>query len=156
MKNQLTLSCDAVFKSTIFSKFINNYIFGFVKLRWEKLISLAFFVWKKFLLFSPLIYFYEALLKLRPLIRCRVYLVKKKRKKHYKLQTPCMSFSSRWCKAVSWLVLAIKTRTELDFIQRLLLEVFYINFMNKSEALNMKTLSYKKITEHKGSKHFKW
>jgi len=57
---------------------------------------------------------------------------------------------------VSWLVLAIKTRTELDFIQRLLLEVFYINFMNKSEALNMKTLSYKKITEHKGSKHFKW
>jgi hypothetical protein len=80
--------------------------------------------------------------------------VKKKRKKHYKLQTPLMSISSRWCKAVSWLVLAIKTRSEFLFSERFMLELFTINFLSKSEALNMKTLSYRKIIENKGTRHF--
>jgi len=33
MKKQLILPSDAVFKSTIFVKFINNLIFGFVRLK---------------------------------------------------------------------------------------------------------------------------
>jgi len=67
-----------------------------------------------------------------------------------------MSFSSRWCKAIYWLALAIKTRVEHSFIERLLLEMFFINFLNKSEALDIKIGSYKKIIENKGSKNFKW
>jgi len=147
---------DSIFKSNIFAKFINKNIFGFIKLKWEKLLWLAFFCWKQLLFFLPLIYFYEALVKLRPLIRCRVYLIKKKRKKHYKLQTPAMTFPSRWSMAVSWLVTAIKTRIELYFVERFITEIFSINFLNKSEALNIKRRSYKKIIEHKGSRHFKW
>lgn len=150
------LNYDGHYLSTIFLKFINNWIFWRVKAKMEKLILVSFFLWKKAFFVLPILSMYEALVKIRPLVGFYLYFIKKKRKKIFKIIPYYMSIISRWRKAVYWLSLSIKSSFYTSILNRIFHEFYSINFFQKSKAINQKYKYYKLILLHKSSKHYKW
>ena len=148
---------DYIYNSKILSKFLNTLIFLNLKTKIEKLLILSFFYWKKQLNTVPVFYFFEALLKLRPIISFYIFIVIKKKKKKIKIKPHFMNFWSRWQKAIYWLTRSIKLNKEkIKFTFNLINEIFNIIFFEKSHSLIQKTKYYKTILLFKTTKNYLW
>lgn len=153
----LLIKQDNIYMSKLFVKFINCFIFTNIKFKMEKLMYLTFFFWKKQLNKVPLFYFFEALLKLRPLIGFYIYIVKTKQAKRVKIKPHFMSFESRWKKAIYWLSRSIKMeREKYNFINNITTELLTTINTEKSISLLQKVKYYKTILSFKTTKNFTW
>lgn len=123
----------------------------------EKLVYFSFFYWKKLLNTIPVFYFFESILKIRPLIGFYIYIIKKKKKKQVKIKPYFMSFRNRWQKAIYWFTRSIKIEmSKQKFYVNLINELYSILFLDKSNSLKQKMKYYKTILLFKTSKNFKW
>lgn len=148
---------DNLFFSNLFSKFLNSLIYTNYKKKLNNLLMNSFFYWKKVLGTVPIFYFFESLLKLRPLIGFYIYITKKKKKKHIKIKPYFMNFKNRWLKAIYWLSRSLKMELgthslSINFIN----ELYSIVFLEKGNSLQQKTKYYKTILSFKTSKNFRW
>ncbi len=146
---------DQLYFSNLFLKFINTLIFCNLKLKIETWIYNCFFYWKRQLNSIPLFYFFESLLKVRPLIGFYIYAIKKKNKKRLKIKPYFMRYPARWQKAIYWLSRSVKIEKEKLFFN-LINELYCIVFLEKSNTLRQKMKYYKTILLFKTSKNFKW
>lgn len=146
-----------IFFSKLISKLINNLIYNNLKKKIENLIYLSFFYWKKYLGTSPIYFFFESVLKLRPLVGFYIYVAKKKKKKRIKIKPYFMNFKNRWLKAIFWFSRSLKIdmgRQNLPV--NIINEIFSIIFLEKGHSLKQKAKYYKTILSFKTSKNFKW
>jgi len=104
----------------------------------------------------PQVYVSAAIGKLRPSVGFYLYIIKKRRKKVFKVRPYYMPYSVRWQKSMSWIRMAISNRNENKFYLRLLNEVYLVLFYTKGFSLALKTKHYKIILLYKSSKHYKW
>ena len=153
----LKVKTENIYMSHLLLHFINSLIFLNLKIKIEKLIYGSFFYWKKQLNTIPLFYFFETLLKIRPLIGFYIYVVKKRKKKKIKIKPYFMSFRARWQKAIYWFSRSLK----MDFGKNnlsssILIEIYNIVFFEKSRVLQQKIKYYKTILLFKTSKNYKW
>ena len=153
----LLIKKSNLYTSHLFNKFINKLIYKNLKKKIEHLIYNSFFYWKKLLGNSSVFYFFESLLKIRPLINFYIYTVKKKKKKQIKIKPYFMSFRNRWHKAIYWLSRSLKMDIgKQNIIINMINELYNINFLDKSQSLKQKAKHYKTILSFKTSKNFKW
>jgi ribosomal protein S7 len=151
----LKIKINNNYMSKLFSKFINRLIFLNLKQKIENFIQYGFFYWKKQLNSISIFYFFEALLKVRPLVGFYSYIIKKKNKKKIKIKPYFMNFLARWQKAIYWLSRSIKMQNEkiyLNFIN----EIYNIIFFEKGNTIKQKMKFYKTIILFKTSKNYKW
>jgi len=143
--------------SKLLLKFLNTLIFLNFKLKMEKLLTFSFFYWKKQLNTTPIFYFFEAILKLRPVMGFYVFIITKKKKKKIKIKPHFMNFWTRWQKAIYWLTRSIKMDTQkINFAFNLINELYNITFLEKSNALRQKSKYYKTILLFKTTKNYQW
>ena len=86
---------DNIFLSKLFSKFINNLIYTNLKKKINNIIFNSFYYLKKLLGTNSIFFFFESLIKLRPLVGFYVYVIKKKKKKSIKIKPHFMNFKNR-------------------------------------------------------------
>ena len=151
----LKIKIENIYMCKLFSKFINTLIFKNLKFKLEKHIYNSFFFWKKILNSLPIFYFFEALLKIRPLIGFYIYIIKKKQKKKIKIKPYFMGFIARWQKGIYWLTRSIKMQSE-NLLFNFINDLYNIVYNDKSNALKQKVKFYKTILLFKTSKNFLW
>lgn len=147
---------DNIFQSKLFLKFINNWCFLKLKIKIEQNVYQACFYWKKYLGFLFILYFFESIITIRPLIGFYRYIIKKKRRKIIKIIPHYMSYYSRWNKGIFWFVRSIQIRYENKLYLKVINELFDINFLKISSAIKHKLLNYKIVVLYKSSKNYKW
>jgi len=154
----LKIKKEPIYLSKLFLHFINNFIFINLRLKMEKIIYFSFFQWKKQLSVIPIFYFFETLLKIRPIIGFYLYIIKKKRKKKkIKIKPYYMTFKRRWQKAIYWLTRTLKMEREKQQLSfGIINELYSIVFFGKSLALKQKKRHYNTILLFKSSKNYKW
>ena len=151
----LKIKTENVYLSKLILKFINILIFVTLKTKMEKFLYFSFFYWKKLLNTIPLFYFFETLLKIRPVIGFYIYIIKINKKNKIKIKPYFMTFTARLQKAIYWLSRSIKIEKEkLSF--NIINEFYNIVFFNRSNALLQKMKFYKTILLFKTSKRYKW
>jgi len=97
---KLSLKKEHIYTSSLLLKFFNNFIFNNLKCKMERLIYFSFFYWKKHSNLMPLFFFFESLLKVRPLLGFYLYIIKRKKIKKIKITPYFMPFENRWKKAI--------------------------------------------------------
>lgn len=153
----LKIKKNHIYNSKLILKFINTLIFLNLKKKIEKLLIYGFFYWKKQLNTIPLFYFFEALLKLRPVMGFYIFIIIKKKKKKIKIKPHFMNFWARWQKAIYWLTHSIKFNNDkIKFSFNLINELYNIVFFEKSNSINQKIKYYKTILLFKTSKNYLW
>ena len=153
----LKIKTDNIFISKLFHKFINHLIYTSLKIKIEKLILFSFFYWKKQLNSIPLFYFFEALLKVRPLIGFYIFIIKNKKQQKIKIKPYFMNLYSRWQKAIYWFSRSLKMETgKLNLPYIFINELYNIVFLEKSNTLVQKIKYYKTILLFKTSKNYNW
>lgn len=153
----LKTKIDYLYMSQLFLKFLNTLIFFNLKLKMEKLIYLSFFYWKKKYKTTPLFFFFQALLSVRPLIGFYLYIIKKKQKKTIKIKPYYMSFLGRWQKAIYWFTRIFKIEhTKKGLSHIILYEIYNITYNNLSPILKQKIKFYQTILFFKSTKNYKW
>lgn len=153
----LKIKKNHIYNSKLILKFINTLIFLNLKKKIEKLLIYGFFYWKKQLNTIPIFYFFEALLKLRPVMGFYIFIIIKKKKKKIKIKPHFMNFWARWQKAIYWLTRSIKFNNEkIKFSFNLINELYNIIFFEKSNSLNQKAKYYKTILLFKTTKNYLW
>jgi ribosomal protein S7 len=88
----LKIKKDYIYSSKLLLKFINTLIFLSFKRKIEKLVNFSFYYWKKQLNNIPIFYFFEAILKLRPVMGFYIFIITKKKKKKSKNKTTFYEF----------------------------------------------------------------
>ena len=148
---------DNIFLSKLFSKFINNLIYTNLKKKINNIIFNSFYYWKKLLGTNSIFFFFESLIKLRPLVGFYVYVIKKKKKKSIKIKPHFMNFKNRWLKAIFWLSRSLKINiSKNSLLINFINELYSIVFLDRGNSLQQKTKYYKTILSFKTSKNFKW
>lgn len=145
------------YNTHILTKFLNHYIFFTIRKKIFTLMKLVIVVWKKYLNTSFLVFFFEAIYKIKPSLGFHFYILKRKnRKRIIKLKVFLMGKNTRLNKSIFWLYSSIARYKDLSLVSKILGEIYYLNFYNKSYALNYKLTHYNIILNHKLSKHFFW
>ena len=154
---KITLKKDNIYMSKLLLKFTNLFIYTNLKKKVEKKIYISFFFWKKQFNYNPLFFFFESLLKLRPILGFYIYIVKKKKIKKIKIKQFFMKFNNRWKKAIYWISRSIKIiKNDITFAIAITNELYNISILNGGQALLQKSKHYKALTVHKTSKNLRW
>lgn len=153
----LKTKIEYIYMSKLFLKFLNTLIFFNLKIKIEKFIYVSFFLWKKTYKTTPLFFFFQALLEVRPLIGFYLYISKKKQKKIIKIKPYYLSFIGRWQKAIYWFTRGLKTNLYMHgFYTSFVQELFNITYLNVSNVLKQKLKFYQTILLFKSTKNYKW
>lgn len=153
----LTTKKDSIYNSKLLLKFLNTLIFLNFKRKIENLINFSFFFWKKQLNTLPIFYFFESVLKLRPVMGFYIFIITKKKKKKLKIKPHFMNFWARWQKSIYWLTRSLKLdKQKIKFSFNLINELYNIVFFEKSNALNQKKKYYRTILLFKTTKNYQW
>jgi len=148
---------EHIYMSKLLLKFINTLIFSNFKIKMQKLLYYSFFFWKRQLNTIPMYYFFETILKLRPVMGFYVFIITKKKKKKIKIKPHFMNFWARWQKAIYWLTRSIQMeKGTITFFFNLINHLYNIIFFEKSNALRQKIKYYRTILLFKTTKNYLW
>jgi hypothetical protein len=144
------------FCSSLYFKFLNNWIFLSIRFKMERFGNEILFIWKKRLNFGFLFFFFESLLRLKPIIGYHIFIINRNRKKLIKIHPYLLNEIVRWRRSIIWFCRSVRLSAEGSFIDKILAEVYNITFLNKSNALLYKIKHYTIISNHKTSKNYLW
>jgi ribosomal protein S7 len=148
---------EAFFKSKLITKLINIFFFMGLKERLEKIIYFTFkFLKYKLRIKNPLLYFFECVEKLRPIIwlKKRISFLNKAKKSQY---TPyCLNSNKSYCVAIHWLYFGIILQKKIILLKKIFNEIVNINVFNTGITLQKKYEHYYLCVQFKHTKNFRW